>query len=266
VVNGYLSAALRPQLEQHFERIVTRDVARFAEELEDAVQGMMRQLDVRTREATLARVNEQLDRVVRQNSALQAAFDQFAREHRATDTYSQAAEAGLRRVFGQLGGAQSDEMPAMFSRTRAVFDSALRRLDSSAEPIDELFLLRPPTRRPGTRLAAQLTSSPEMLTGAACANLLRSITLSFRRGIVVQLNSVRGYQTQDFVGDVADLCKMMESVVESPGVRQLASGLDKWARSTNPLKDDRALIDLLRQMPADVHHSIMRDLDDLTGA
>ncbi|MEU8239470.1 BREX system ATP-binding domain-containing protein [Actinoplanes missouriensis] len=264
VVNGYLSEAKRPDLEAMYDRVLTRGTVHFTSALTDAVHALVTQVDVHIREAAMTRVSDQLDRLVRQNIALQSSMDRMARQSSANEAMSDAAELGLRRVFGRLAGAQSTEFPPDFSKTRTVFDGILRRLDAVVEPVDLILSSNPPTKRPTRRISAQLLTSPDLFTGASCALLLRSITLSFRRGVVSQLNTVGRADSQDFASDIADLCGAMNTTMNSPGIRQLSTALDKWTRIVGSHAEERPLIDILRRLGADVHHAITRDLEDST--
>ncbi|MFG1607934.1 hypothetical protein [Actinoplanes sp. NPDC049265] len=264
VINGYLSEAKRPVLEAAYDRVITRGTVQFTSALTDAVHALVTQVDVHVRDATMMRVNDQLDRLVRQNMALQSAMERLGRQSSAGEAMSDAAELGLRRVFGRLAGAQSTEFPPDFSKTRTVFDGILRRLDAVVEPIDLILSTAPPTKRPVRSLSAQLLSSPDLFTGASCAIMLRSVTLSFRRGVVSQLNTVGRLDSQDFAGDIADLCGAMNSTMNSSGIRQLGAALDKWTRVVGSHAEERPLIDTLRRLGADVHHAITRDLEDST--
>jgi hypothetical protein len=264
VVNGYLSEAKRPVLEQEYDRVITRDAVRFTSTLTDAVHALVTRVDAHVREATIIRVNDQLDRVVRQNMALQSAVDRLTRQNSTGEAISDAAELGLRRVFGRLAGAPSTEFPPDFSKTRTVFDVVIRRLDAVVEPIDLIFPGVTPSRPPIRRLNAQLLNSSELFPGASYAILLRSIIISFRRGIVSHLNAVGRGDSQDLAGDVADLCGAMNATMNSPGIRQMSTNLDRWTRAVGSHADERPLIETLRRLGADVHHAITRDLEDST--
>jgi hypothetical protein len=264
VVNGYLSEAQRPELEKQYDRVITRGAVHFSAALADAVHALVAQVDANVRDATMARVNEQLDRLVRQNIALQSAVERLARQNVSGEAISDAAELGLQRVFGRLAGARSTEFPPEFGKTRTVFDAILRRLDAVVEPIDLIFADVTPARRPSRRLTAQLLSSTELFPGASCAVLLRSITRSFRRGVVAHLNTMGRSDAQDFTDGVADICGAMNATMHSPGIRQMSGSLSKWTRLVGAHTDERPLIDTLQRLGADVHHAITRDLEDAT--
>jgi KaiC/GvpD/RAD55 family RecA-like ATPase len=262
VVNGYLSEAKRPELEKHYDRVITRSAVHFTATLTDAVYTLVSQVDANVRDATMTRVNEQLDRLIRQNMALQSAVERLARQNVGGEAITDAAELGLQRVFGRLAGTASTEFPLDFSKTRTVFDAILRRLDAVVEPIDLIFADVTPAKRPVRKLNAQLLNSADLFPGASCAILLRDITISFRRGIIAHLNTTGRMDSQDFANGIADICGAMNTTMHSPGIRQMGVTLEKWTRLVGDRTEDRPLLDTLRRLGADVHHAITRDLED----
>lgn len=266
VVNGYLSEALRKRVEQQYAGVVTWSQHRFSEELTDTVHGLLARIDASARQATLARVNEQLDQVVRQNLSLRAAVDQLTVQATSSDALARAAEVGLRRIFGQLSGGQADDFPARFPKTRLVFDNITRRLDLMVDPIDRIFGPGRLGKRSAPPLVVQLSGSSDMLMGAAHAVLLRKLVLAFRQSIVDHLATNPVYESQEVLEGVAELSRLMETVVASSTLHTASTALERWSVATGTGPDDRPIIDVVRQLGANIHHAVMRDLDNLSSS
>jgi len=204
VVNGHVSDAVRPGLDESFEHVIEHREREFTEDLQAKLSGLIARLEQGLRESTLETVRDRVEQITRQSSALHSELRTLSERAVTAPLLTDAVQRGLRAVFGTLAGVDDRDRghsDPRFPEVSSRFSTAERLIDEALVPMQNVaanLFSRDGTPRPSDELSLDGVYEVRRMIdeGGRLLTLLPTLDLvvaAFRRSVFATLDTANHF-------------------------------------------------------------------------